>query len=72
MPNIHVSTMELEFIGQDGLHDLRHGAIYKCDIWTSMGYIWVSWTDGIPYECCPYGSFKRFLENWRVSSKDAK
>ena len=66
MSNVQRTKMNLEFIGQDGIHELQHGTLYDCEVWTSMGYIWVAWTDDIPYKCCPYGSFNRFLANWRI------
>lgn len=72
--------MFARFIGKNGSMGLTKGAIYDIELKTINSFIFVSWK---VYEesalfgflsahekTCPYGSFKKFTENWEVVEEE--
>lgn len=56
--------MKLRFIGTDGSMGLRHGEIYKVQIFSSGEYIVVKIFRGKEPYGCPYSSLAKLCENW--------
>lgn len=65
--------MFLRFIGEDGSMGLKHGQVYRCQIYTDDGFICVSWKrKWLTNRMCPYRSLKALTENWETVEWEQK
>ena len=53
--------MFLKFIGRDNSMGLKKGGIYRVNIVSHHGYVWVYWGFN---KRCPYSSPSALAENW--------